>query len=163
MRSQSQRPNGRDARSSLKRHKLLLWSVALTRVLLGGIFLYAGAIKASASEEFALALVPFSILPESWTGTFAVLLAWTEIVAGLLVLLPRVHRLGSGLILLLALVFIGVLTWALSNGLIVSCGCFGGDETPSAAAMQMAILRDVGIACAAAFTLAFRLPKARAS
>ena len=149
--------------SADRRLKILLWSAVLIRILLGGIFLYAGTIKASASEEFALALAPFTILPESWTGTFAVLLAWTEIVAGLLVLLPRVHRLGSGLILFLALVFVGVLTWALSNGLIVSCGCFGGDETPSAAAMQMAILRDVGIACAAAFTLAFRLPKVAAT
>ncbi len=139
--------------SSDRRQQILLWCAALIRVFLGGIFLYAGAIKASASEEFALALAPFSILPESWTGTFAALLAWAEIAAGILILLPRIHRLGSALILLLALLFIGVLTWALSCGIIVSCGCFGGDESPSAAAMQWAILRDVGIAGAAAFTL----------
>ena len=142
-----------------RRQKILRWSGVLARVFLGGIFLYAGTIKASASEEFALALVPFTLLPESWTGPFAVVLAWTEISAGLLVLLPRIHRLGSAMILLLALLFIGVLTWALSNGIIVSCGCFGSDETPSAAAMQMAVLRDTGIACAAAFTLAFRPQK----
>ena len=136
--------------------KIQLWCVVLVRVLLGVTFLFSGVIKASASEEFALALVPFSILPESWTGTFAVTLAWTEIAAGFLILLPKVHRIGSALILFLALVFIGVLTWALSNDLIVSCGCFGGDETPSAAAMQMAILRDVGIAGAAVLTLVFR-------
>lgn len=140
--------------------KILLWCVAAIRVGLGGIFLFAGAIKAGASEEFALALVPFTILPESWTGTFAILLAWTEMAAGLLILLPRVHRLGSALILLLALLFVGVLTWALSNGIVVSCGCFGGDETPSAAAMQMAIFRDLGIACAAGCTLVFRHRKA---
>ena len=139
--------------------KILRWCAVLVRVLLGGIFLYAGIIKASASEAFALALVPFTILPESWIPTFAVALAWTEVAAGLLILLPRVHRLGSALILLLALGFIGVLAWALSNGIIVSCGCFGSDETPSAAAMRLAILRDVGIACAAAYTLVFRPPK----
>jgi uncharacterized membrane protein YphA (DoxX/SURF4 family) len=136
--------------------KIQIWSVVLIRVVLGITFLFAGAIKASASEEFALALVPFSILPEAWTGTFAMALAITEIAAGLLILLPRVHRIGSAAILLLAILFIGVLTWALSNGLIVSCGCFGGDETPSASAMQLAILRDIGIAGAAALTLAFR-------
>jgi len=142
-----------------RRHKLLLWSAVLTRVLLGGIFLFAGSWKAGASEAFALALAPFSILPESWIVPFAIVLAWTEIAAGLLILLPRIHRLGSALILLLALLFIGVLTWALSNDIIVSCGCFGGDETPSSAAMQISILRDLGIACAAAFTLVFRLGK----
>ena len=65
--------------SADRRLKLLLWSAVLIRILLGGIFLYAGTVKASASEEFALALAPFTILPESWTGTFAVLLAWTEL------------------------------------------------------------------------------------
>ena len=139
-----------------RRQKILRWSGVLARVFLGGIFLYAGTIKASASEEFALALVPFTLLPEAWIGTFAVVLAWTEIAAGLLVLLPRIHRLGSTVILLLALLFIGVLTWALSNGIIVSCGCFGSDDPPSATAMQTAILRDIGIACAAVFTLVFR-------
>lgn len=143
-----------------RRHQILPWSVALTRVFLGGIFLYAGIVKASASEAFALALVPFTILPDSWIGAFAILLAWTEIAAGVLILLPRIHRVGSALILLLALLFIGVLTWALSNDIIVSCGCFGSDETPSAAAMQTAILRDLGIACAAACALVFRARKA---
>lgn len=123
------------------------------RILLGGIFLYAGVVKASASEEFALALIPFSILPESWTGTVAVVLAWTEIIAGVLILLPKVHRAGSALILFLLLLFIGVLTWALANDIIVSCGCFGGDDAPSAAAMRMAIFRDIALAAAAAFSL----------
>ncbi len=136
--------------------KIQLAFIVLIRFVLGGTFLFSGAIKAGASEEFALALAPFSILPESWIGPFAVTLAWTEIAAGLLILLPRVHRLGSALILCLTLLFIGALTWALTNGLIVSCGCFGGDGTPSAAAMQWAILRDVGIASAAALTLVFR-------
>jgi len=136
--------------------KLQNWCVLTVRFILGGTFLFSGAIKASASEEFALALVPFTILPPAWTGVFAVTLAWTEILAGLLVVLPRVHRIGSAMIFLLTILFIGVLTWALSSDIIVSCGCFGGDEPPSARAMQLAILRDVGIACAAAFTLVYR-------
>lgn len=140
--------------------KVQVWCIVLIRFVLGGTFLFSGAIKAGASEEFSLALAPFSILPESWTGPFAMGLAWTEIAAGLLILLPRVHRVGSAMIFCLSLVFIGVLTWALANDLIVSCGCFGGDEPPSATAMQLAILRDVGIAGAAALALVFR---ARAS
>ncbi len=136
--------------------KGLLWSLLLTRITLGAIFLYAGAIKAGASESFALALAPFTILPDSWTGVFAITLAWTEIAAGVLILLPKVHRIGSALILCLLLLFIGVLTWALANDIIVSCGCFGGDEPPSAMAMRKAIFRDIVLAAAAAFTLVAR-------
>jgi uncharacterized membrane protein YphA (DoxX/SURF4 family) len=134
------------------------WACLLARGALGGIFLYAGVIKAGASEEFALALAPFTILPDAWLQPFAIGLAGTEIVAGLLILLPRVHRIGSGLILLLSLVFIGVFTWALANDIIVSCGCFGGDAPPSASAMLWVIARDVAMAAAALFTLTFRLP-----
>ncbi len=42
---------------------------------------------------------------------------------------------------LLCLLFIAVLGWALANGIIVSCACFGQDETPSAAKMAMSLIR----------------------
>lgn len=138
---------------------VLLWSWRATRAVLAAIFLYAGIVKASSSEEFALALVPFTIIPAAWIGLFAVSLAWTEIVAGILILLPRVHRAGSALILFLVLLFAGVLGWALANDIIVSCGCFGDDSPPSVNAMRLAIARDVAIAAAAAFTLVFRPKK----
>jgi hypothetical protein len=128
----------------------------LTRAVLGGIFLYSGAAKAGASQAFAVALLPFMLIPEGWAHGFAVALAWSEMAAGAMILLPRVYRIGAGLILLLSLLFICVLTWALANGLIVSCGCFGEDAPPSASAMGFAIGRDVAIAVAAAFVALWR-------
>lgn len=141
------------------RKQVLLWLWRATRLILAAIFLYAGIVKASASEEFALALVPFTIIPEAWTGLFAVTLAWTEVGAGVLILLPRVNRAGSALILFLALLFAGVLGWALANDIIVNCGCFGEDAPPSANAMLLSIIRDAAIAAAAGFTLFFRPEK----
>ena len=138
------------------RLRAMLWSHFVCRLLLGGIFLYAGGIKAGASEEFALALLPFMIIPEAWAGTIALLIAGTEILAGVLIVLPRVHRVGSLLIFLLALLFIAVLAWALMNGFVVSCSCFGREEPPSAGAMLLAIFRDAAIAAAAGFTLVFQ-------
>ncbi len=123
----------------------------LTRAGLGGIFLYSGAVKAGASQAFAAAILPFTLVPEGWTQGIAITLAWSEVAAGAIILIPRLHRIGAGLILLLSLLFIGVLTWALANGIIVSCGCFGEDTPPSASAMAFAIGRDVAIAAAAAF------------
>jgi len=151
-------PDGfRQVKGSARRPDFARWGWFLTRAVLAGIFLYAGVVKAGSSEGFALALAPFTILPETWTHPFAVGLAWTEVAAGLLILLPRVHRIGSGMILLLSLLFIGVLTWALANGIIVSCGCFGSDDPPSAFAMFLTIIRDVVFAAAAAFAFLFRL------
>ncbi len=123
------------------------------RVALSGIFLYSGIVKAGASEQFAVGLAPFTILPPQWTAGFAVGLAWTEIAAGLLILIPRTRRVGAALIIALCCLFIGVLVWALANGIIVACGCFGGEETPSAARMVMAIVRDFLFLLAAAFVI----------
>jgi uncharacterized membrane protein YphA (DoxX/SURF4 family) len=113
------------------------------RLILGITFLYAGIIKASASQAFAIALLPFTFIDSMWTGPLAIGLAWMEILAGVLVLAPRIYEAGAAMIAGLCLVFIAVLSWALWNGYIVSCGCFGEDMAPSAAKMLLAIGRDI--------------------
>lgn len=113
------------------------------RLILGITFLYAGIIKASASQAFIVALLPFTFIDSTWTGPLAMGLAWMEILAGVLVLAPRIYEAGAAMIAGLCLVFIAVLSWALWNGYIVSCGCFGEDMAPSAAKMLLAIGRDI--------------------
>jgi uncharacterized membrane protein YphA (DoxX/SURF4 family) len=122
----------------------------LLRIALAAVFFYAGAVKAGASQEFAMALLPFTFVPPQWTMTLALALAWTEILAAILLLLPRIFPLGAALIGALCLLFIGVLSWALWNGIIVSCGCFGVDDSPSAWKMLLAIGRDIVLLGAAA-------------
>lgn len=124
------------------------WRLAAALVL-GGIFLYSGLIKAGAGREFANSLAPFTILPEAWQNPFAVGLMWTETAAGLLVLLPLTRKIGATVILGLCLLFISVLSWALANGIIVDCACFGPEGSPSAAKMIAAIVRDVFLAALA--------------
>jgi len=126
------------------------------RIALAAVFLYAGLMKAGASEGFVLALLPFTFIPSEWAQPFAILLAWTEVAAGLLLLLPRVHPAGAILTIFLCLVFIGALTWALANGIIVDCGCFGADDTPSAGKMVVALVRDIVLLAAAAALVVFK-------
>jgi putative oxidoreductase len=116
------------------------------RLILGGVFLYAGAIKAISSAEFALALLPFTFVPETWLGFIAQALPLVEIAAGLLVVLPWTARWGAGLVLVLCLAFMTALGWALANDIIVACSCFGNDEEPSRGAMIFALVRDVVLA-----------------
>jgi putative oxidoreductase len=116
------------------------------RLILGGVFLYSGLVKASSSAQFAIALVPFTFLPTTWLRPVAVLLPLCEMVAGVLVLTPRTSRVGAGLIFVMCAAFATVLGWALANGIIVSCSCFGGDETPSATKMVIAMGRDLFLA-----------------
>jgi uncharacterized membrane protein YphA (DoxX/SURF4 family) len=124
------------------------------RIALAGLFFYAGVVKAGSIQEFAIALLPFTFAPPEWTMPLALALAWIEILAAILLLLPRAFPLGAALVCALCLLFIGVLSWALWNGIIVSCGCFGADDSPSAWKMLLAIGRDILLLGAATTILA---------
>ena len=118
-------------------------TVLALRVILAGIFLYSGLIKASSSAQFAIALAPFTFLPETWIRPLSILLPLWEIIAGLLILISPTKHLGAGVIFVLCVLFATVLGWALANGIIVSCSCFGEDDQPSAMKMALALGRDL--------------------
>lgn len=141
---------------------LLSWrraAVLVCRLILGGIFLYAGAIKATSSAEFALALIPFTFIPGGWLGPISQLLPAVEIAGGFLILLPWTARWGAGIILLLCLAFITALGWALAKDIIVACSCFGSDDEPSRGAMVFALVRD-GVLAGTAGAVLFLKPTA---
>jgi uncharacterized membrane protein YphA (DoxX/SURF4 family) len=123
------------------------------RLFLAGIFLYSGVVKASSSAQFALALAPFTLIPEIWIRLLSVLLPCAEIAGGALILVPRTKTIGACLVLGLCLAFASALGWALANGIIVNCSCFGQDERPSAAKMTLALTRDVFLAALAFIVL----------
>ncbi len=134
-------------------NKALTWA---GRLVLAGVFLYAGVVKAGASEEFLLALLPFTFLPLSLLGPISVGLPWLEILTGVLILIPRTSRLGSWLAVGLLSAFVAFLVWALSQGIVVACSCFGKDEAPSVLKMLMAILRDIAMMAIAFWLIFFR-------
>jgi uncharacterized membrane protein YphA (DoxX/SURF4 family) len=135
------------------------WTFLILRWLLAFLFLYAGIIKGSASAKFLVTLIPFMGLIGSWIGPVSVILPWME-VFGALSLLIGPKKIGPTLILLLSLVYIVALSWALMNGIIVACSCFGVDETPSAWKMEVSLMRDIAIAMAA-LALLFEKPLLR--
>jgi uncharacterized membrane protein YphA (DoxX/SURF4 family) len=123
------------------------------RLFLAVIFFYSGLVKASGSAQFAIALAPFAMVPDTWIHPLSVLLPFVEIAGGALILVPRTERIGALLLLALCLVFITALGWALANGIIVDCSCFGQEQRPSAAKMTLALLRDIFLAVLALVVL----------
>ncbi len=121
-------------------------TVLVLRLILASIFLYSGLIKASSGAQFAIALAPFTFLPQTWIGPLAILLPVGEIAGGLLILTSATKRIGAGVIFGLCILFATVLGWALVNGIIVSCSCFGQDDQPSATKMALALGRDLFLA-----------------
>ncbi|GAB4170498.1 MAG: DoxX family membrane protein [Terrimicrobiaceae bacterium] len=123
----------------------------ILRATLAGIFIYAGLIKSSDSEAFLISIAPLTFLPETLILLTGIALPWLEILAGVFLLIPPTTRLGALLILSLCSLFIAVLVWALSEDIVVACGCFGSapDEAPTSDAMRAVIFRDALLAVAA--------------
>jgi len=118
------------------------------------MFLYAGIVKAGASEGFFVTLLPFAtIIPEWGLRVVAEGLPYVEIAAGILLLVPVASRIGAMLICVLCCVFIVTIFVALANGIVVACGCFGEeyDEVPSRGRMLMVVVRNLFIFYSAAW------------
>ena len=127
---------------------------------LGGLFLYSGAVKASTSDEFAMNIAQYLILPPPWWKPAAIAISLAELCTGILLLIPHTCRWGAALLLLLMAVFLSALTTALYHGLIIECGCLQRHEGGTTAALWFAVWRDVAISLAATvLLLAPRKPK----
>lgn len=111
------------------------------RLVLGGIFVYAGWEKIQDPAMFATQVAAYRMLPDVCVGLFALVLPMVELVAGVVLIATKWPREAALLLLgLLAMFFVG-LTQAMARGLKISCGCFGGGSEEEG--LGAALLRDV--------------------
>ena len=113
------------------------------RILVGGIFLYAGFLKVLDPGKFLIAVRSYELLHDPWTAWMALALPWLEIVAGICVIVGRFYR-GALLVLGTAgIAFLIALSSAWARGLEIECGCFG--EKGFSGSYLEYILRDLAI------------------
>jgi uncharacterized membrane protein YphA (DoxX/SURF4 family) len=105
----------------------------LSRVALGALFIYSGAIKAlSPAEEFAYAIETYRVLNSQLSLYAAYVTPWVELWAGLLLAAGVFTRLSSLFIGAMLVFFELLLGQAWLRGLpITSCGCFGSSGSNS--------------------------------
>jgi putative oxidoreductase len=135
-------------------NRALRWSYHCSRLLLGGLFLYAGLVKAANVAAFAGEVSSYKILPYAWNFLVAAVLPYVEVLAGFLLLLNRKVRPAALVLGLLTAIFIAALASVLARGMNIDCGCFrpGGSHTSPLAAL----LRDVGLLLLAAICYRLR-------
>jgi len=99
----------------------------LARLAVGGVFIYAGLLKALApAEEFGYAIESYKVLNSQFSLWAAYLTPWIELWTGLLLVLGVFTRLNSLFTGAMLLFFEAMLGQAWLRGLpITSCGCFG--------------------------------------
>jgi len=104
------------------RNKTLL---LVFRLVLGGLFIYAGVVKVGDPLDFAQDIRNYRLVGQSLSFITAILLPWLEILAGAF-LVAGVWKRGAALVITGLLVFFIVLTAVtMARGLDVDCGCFG--------------------------------------
>lgn len=113
-----------------------------SRLVLGGLFLYAGLVKAGDVTTFARDVANYKILPYSWNYLVAATLPYIEFLAGLLLVANRRVRPACLVTGGLTAVFMLFLASVIARGLDIDCGCFrpGGHTTAA-----QALWRDAGI------------------
>lgn len=102
-----------------------MYLLFLIRLVLGFIFIYAGAEKISDPEAFAISISNYRLLPVSTLNFFAITLPWIELVAGVLIIFGIAVRENSSIIFSMLLVFTIAIIISLFRGLSIDCGCFG--------------------------------------
>ena len=125
----------------------------VARLFLGGVLLYAGAVKVGKPLTSERAVQAFEIFPMELAGWIGLVLPFVEIVLGVLLVLGLFTRPVAIASTLLMVAFIIGISQAWARGLTIDCGCFGGggqigaDETR----YPQEIARDASFALAGAW------------
>jgi len=118
---------------------LLLFS----RIILGLVFIFAGAEKISDPEQFAVAISNYRIFPVLTLNIISITLPWLEVFAGILLLFGISIKENSAIVGSLMIFFTVFVFAALLRGLDIDCGCFGTSDGQKVGLLK--ILENIGL------------------
>lgn len=114
----------------------------LLHLLYGGVFVYAGVVKAWNPMVFLDDVRSFALLPDPYAGILAMFLPWLEILGGLAVITGFLRK--GGLLVLNGslLAFLIAISFAWFRGTDIRCGCFGDSGAATSNYTEL-IARDI--------------------
>jgi uncharacterized membrane protein YphA (DoxX/SURF4 family) len=107
--------------------------VLLSRLALGGLFIFAAYMKLKSPQAFAISVKAFDVIDASADHlniliTFVV--PWTEMIAGVVLVLGLWARAAAMVLSAMLVVFIAGIASVIYRNMDVTCGCFGKFEWP---------------------------------
>lgn len=127
------------------------WLGVFTRLMVGGIFVYASIDKILHPEAFARIIFNYHLVPAPFINLGALLLPFVELLGGVFLILGIWPR-SAGLVLVcLTLVFIAALSVNWVRGVNLECGCFTVSAKAKGAIGEL-VVRDVLLLLAAVQT-----------
>ena len=140
----------------MKAFALKYKTVAISLVL-GGLFVYAGAIKIGNPLAMADTIAAFGIVPLALINSFALAVPVFEIATGLMLFLGWFRRVAAMALLITLGAYTTAIASALARGITIDCGCFGfGPATRGA--MWWGLGRDLTMLAAALAVYRWSLP-----
>ncbi len=116
----------------------------ISAFILGGIFIYASVYKVLDPHEFARTINNYKLLPNNVVPIVTFVLAWTELIFGILLILGIYPRVIATVFSLLLVIFMAAYTINLARGLDINCGCFSQIINPSSyISGELVIIRDI--------------------
>jgi putative oxidoreductase len=122
------------------------------RLFLGGLFVYAAFSKVTDPAGFAMSVRGYKIVPFALSNLFALSVSWTEMLAGVMLIIGLWTRKAAGAIAILLGMFIAAITMVLVRGMVVDCGCFGEGGSSTS---WLLIVRNLALLTAAVLVIRY--------
>jgi uncharacterized membrane protein YphA (DoxX/SURF4 family) len=137
------------------------WLGLASRLVLGGVLLAAGYFKVITLEKSQMAVRAYELLPISLANVLGIVLPFTEIVLGLLLIIGAFTRYMAILGGAIMFIFIVAIASAWARGLTIDCGCFGGGGQVAANETKylQEIVRDAGLLLLALFLVRYSVTR----
>lgn len=104
----------------------------IIRVLIGALFVAAGALKVGHFNDLAAAIAGFRILPEAAVGPLAVALPFFELGLGLYLVAGLFTRATAWIGALQLTIYAAAIASAVIRHIPANCGCFGPQDAATA-------------------------------
>jgi uncharacterized membrane protein YphA (DoxX/SURF4 family) len=115
----------------------------VSRVILGGVFIYAGITKILHLHAFAKIMHNYQLLPDTLIYIPTAVLPWVEIFAGFFLVAGLFKRTAALLLSFLLVAFIIAISYNLARGLNFDCGCFSTVSTENGSDPVGLLIRDI--------------------
>jgi uncharacterized membrane protein YphA (DoxX/SURF4 family) len=129
----------------VERRPWTLWVATAARVVLGGVFAVAGALKVTDPAATVRSVRAYKLLPEWFLVPFAHALPALELAIGLLLLVGVALRLSAAFAAAFMTLFVVGISSAWARGLRIDCGCFGDGGPTEHPQYLQELFRDGGL------------------
>lgn len=137
------------------------WVGTVFRLVLGGVFLWAGWAKLADPRGFVQAVRAYDATPEWLSKAIGYGLPVLEVCLAVLLIAGVITRIAAAVSAVLLLVFLIGIVQAAIRGLWLECGCFGGGgpTTQGSTTYTLDILRDVGLLLLAVYLIVWPMTR----